>query len=733
MKREVQLYIADTRVDLFKDESINITDSLQNILDISKIFTPFSQSFNLPASSTNNKLFEHYYNYHITDGFDARFQVDARIEINQVPFKKGKIRLDGVGMRNNLPYSYKVVFFGEPSNLNDLFGNEDLSSLNPLSAYDIEYNLSDLLNAFRTGLQSTLTLATSDSNRNIVLPLITLQNYYRYDTSGSGIANNLYTSSFALLKKELKPAIKLKRIIEAIETQYGITFNMSDEITDDFVLAENSDNVITEVNDDFIVLESATVTTKSFFGSEMFDGLYLWLHREKTSKAAPGEAYSGIDFNTRSKKLTLADFSYITGVCSSGDILVGGKLVVNSGESYSIRVRLDGSITSEQGKLIVKDKNTNELLYSEENVSFASGSTTTITITGLTSGTLDQRTYDIQFLIEDQEVQVFAANNTCGDEAMRIIKTVGGVATNHDYGNAGFTLGYNVYIQDYIPKMKIIDFLTGLFKMFNLVAYTKLTSDTIYVETFDNFMSAGTTRDITKYIDINESTIDRSIPYSRVNFRYSEPVTQTSLDYIDKFSQVFGDLSYSAPEKYDGESFEQKLPFERSVLINIQDVSTATTQPSDIIQGWWVDADDKVALGKPFIFFNRNLTTSNPIFSGTESTFNVPSNVSTDVSKNHTLNFNNEYDVYNKEVNTNSLFNRFYQQYIVQTFDKQNRIIKVKAQLPISFMLNYKLNDVIQIGTEEFYINSIRMNLTTGKSELELIVKTSTYTESVLS
>ena len=730
MKREVQLYIADTRVDLFKDESINITDSLQNILDISKIFTPFSQSFNLPASSTNNKLFEHYYNYHITDGFDARFQVDARIEINQVPFKKGKIRLDGVGMRNNLPYSYKVVFFGEPSNLNDLFGNEDLSSLNPLSAYDIEYNLSDLLNAFRTGLQSTLTLATSDSNRNIVLPLITLQNYYRYDTSGSGIANNLYTSSFALLKKELKPAIKLKRIIEAIETQYGITFNMSDEITDDFVLAENSDNVITEVNDDFIVLESATVTTKSFFGSEMFDGLYLWLHREKTSKAAPGEAYSGIDFNTRSKKLTLADYTYVSG---SGDVLSGGKLTVNAGESYSIRVRLDPTTAnSEQGKLIVKDKNTNELLFFEENVTLSTTVTTTITLTDLTSGTLDQRTYDIEFLIEDQNTQVFAAL-TPPSEAMRIIKTVGGVATNHDYENAGFTLGYNVYIQDYIPKMKIIDFLTGLFKMFNLVAYTKLTSDTIYVETFDNFMSAGTTRDITKYIDINESTIDRSIPYSRVNFRYSEPVTQTSLDYIDKFSQVFGDLSYSAPEKYDGESFEQKLPFERSVLINIQDVSTATTQPSDIIQGWWVDADDKVALGKPFIFFNRNLTTSNPIFSGTESTFNVPSNVSTDVSKNHTLNFNNEYDVYNKEVNTNSLFNRFYQQYIVQTFDKQNRIIKVKAQLPISFMLNYKLNDVIQIGTEEFYINSIRMNLTTGKSELELIVKTSTYTESVLS
>ena len=59
----VELYISNTRVDLFKDESVTITDTIVNAKDIAKVFTAFSQQFSLPASSTNNKIFKHYYNY----------------------------------------------------------------------------------------------------------------------------------------------------------------------------------------------------------------------------------------------------------------------------------------------------------------------------------------------------------------------------------------------------------------------------------------------------------------------------------------------------------------------------------------------------------------------------------------------------------------------------------------------------------------------------------------------
>ena len=53
MKRELQLYIQDTRVDLFKDETVSLTDTIQNVRDIAKIFTTFTKTFTLPASSVS--------------------------------------------------------------------------------------------------------------------------------------------------------------------------------------------------------------------------------------------------------------------------------------------------------------------------------------------------------------------------------------------------------------------------------------------------------------------------------------------------------------------------------------------------------------------------------------------------------------------------------------------------------------------------------------------------------
>ncbi len=70
------------RADLFEDESVVITDSLLNVKDIAKVFTPFSQQFNLPASKLNNKLFRHYENFNIENSFDARFRHDAIIKLN---------------------------------------------------------------------------------------------------------------------------------------------------------------------------------------------------------------------------------------------------------------------------------------------------------------------------------------------------------------------------------------------------------------------------------------------------------------------------------------------------------------------------------------------------------------------------------------------------------------------------------------------------------------------------
>ena len=84
--QKLQLYISNERIDLFKDEQVSFNQSIQNIKDPAKIFTEFTQTFTVPASKNNNKIFQHYYNFNITGGFDARNKVDANIELNNVAF-----------------------------------------------------------------------------------------------------------------------------------------------------------------------------------------------------------------------------------------------------------------------------------------------------------------------------------------------------------------------------------------------------------------------------------------------------------------------------------------------------------------------------------------------------------------------------------------------------------------------------------------------------------------------
>ena len=67
---KLQLYIEGEAIELFDDESVSLTQTIQDVRDISKIFTDFSKTFNVPASKINNRFFKHFYNSDIV-GFDS--------------------------------------------------------------------------------------------------------------------------------------------------------------------------------------------------------------------------------------------------------------------------------------------------------------------------------------------------------------------------------------------------------------------------------------------------------------------------------------------------------------------------------------------------------------------------------------------------------------------------------------------------------------------------------------
>ena len=147
----VGIYIQDSetldynRVDLFDDEKISVTSSIQNINDISKTYTDFSQTFTVPASKQNNKIFKHWYENSNDFAFSTLTKANAYIEIDTILFRSGKVQLESANMIDGQPQNYSITFIGELGSLKDIFNGlylKDLSSTEydyvytPISVYE---------------------------------------------------------------------------------------------------------------------------------------------------------------------------------------------------------------------------------------------------------------------------------------------------------------------------------------------------------------------------------------------------------------------------------------------------------------------------------------------------------------------------------------------------------------------------------------------------------------------
>ena len=69
----------------------------------------------------------------------------------------------------------------------------------------------------------------------------------------------------------------------------------------------------------------------------------------------------------------------------------------------------------------------------------------------------------------------------------------------------------------------------------------------------------------------------------------------------------------------------------------------------------------------------------------------------------------------------NSLFNIFYSDYIGDMFSEERRVYVFDAIIPNYILAEIQLNDRLIIGNKRYIINSIKSNLTTGKTKLELL------------
>lgn len=674
--QKVILYIENTVVDLFEDETISLTQTIQNIKEIGKVFVPFSKSFTLPASKTNNKIFKHYYNYDIDNGFDARKKVNAKIELNYLPFQEGKIKLNGVKLKNKVPYAYNVTFFGNTVDLKDILGEDKLGALNWLSNFQRTYTASNV----RTDLQTdgvNITVGGTTYQDAICVPLLSARTELFYDSSvtppdyfnADGTINPLGANLYAVggndngvYFEELKYAIRVWLIVKAIEEQYpDITFSSGSFIKDT--------------------------------SNAQFYDLYMWMHRQK------GFAFKAVEVTNKYVSFP-SDSSSMTRVICTPLFLTVINLFGSQTISYSLTVNV--APASQFTVQLYR----NGVLYGQQ--TFAGGTTGVIL-----SGTMTNGTYDVY-------VTGTGSNS---------IQLEWGVSDPTLFESATFTGTTQVLTsgsvwdsQAQIPDMKVIDFLTGLFKMFNLTAY-KNNAGEIVVQTLDDFYAGGTIRDISRYVDINETEVNVALPYKEVKFEYKGRGTKYAQLFEQEQEIGWGTESYVVDNELTGDVYYVEAPFEHMQFVK---GSSTTVQ-----FGSCVDDNGNPYLGLPILFYRARITSGTNIrfvdAVGSVTIINsycIPMNsVSTSASTNDDTNhFSVEINEYTPTGNFDgSLYANYYENYISDVFNSKRRIIKVKAFLPFSFLIDYSLADTLLINNNLYKINSITTNLQTGESELELL------------
>ena len=207
---ELYIYIDDVarRVEMFNDEKVSVTSSITNYTDIGKLFTEYSSSFTIPASSVNNSIFLHWYESAIEGGFDARVRHDAYIEIDTIPFREGNVQLEKANIKNGYVESYTLTFYGNLTQLKDKFGDDKLK--------DLDYSS---LSHPRTSTE-ILDRIKFDTYE-VCYPLLGNTKEYEYLT---GTSSDITTNAGSVILSDLFPAVRVKTIFDFIQTKYGITF-----------------------------------------------------------------------------------------------------------------------------------------------------------------------------------------------------------------------------------------------------------------------------------------------------------------------------------------------------------------------------------------------------------------------------------------------------------------------------------------------------------------------------
>lgn len=659
----IDLYIGTDKLDLFKDENINLSSSIADVSDITKNTTDFTKSFTVPASDNNNNIFKHYYDANIDGGFDARIKQDGKIELDGIPFKIGKWRLNSVKIKNGLPNSYNINFWGNLVSLKDVLQNDELSVLD-LSDCNHEYTPANV----QTGLTSSLFSDT------VIYNLLAKKRYYYSsdadNTQTDEIANICYAggADTGIVWKDLRPSIKLIKLIEAIEDKYTVANGYEQDI----------------------------IFSRDFFGSSQFDNLYMWLDDEEEALTSPVqiEFDNAGDIEDSGSTFNITENYYVSGDYSA--LYLEIRPSAGFGEvKYSVDRYLDGAFHE-----------SSPTDSGDRNIKFWAKS-----ITDKKHTFFIKTDVSFDFTLTFKEVPYPDTYTALMSEQ---------------------SISVSVKPNELMPQLKTIDFLKGLFSMFKLVVipqndgtiYVNTLKDyyangdildvTEFVDVNNYEVARG---DI-----LNEIMFKFQEPSTILNKQFKE---NTGFYYGDSETFLYDDNG----KLLDGDDLEIELPFEQVIYERLTD--DFADEETNIQYGAIIDENLSATTIKPHIFYNINTAIGTKTIgfiddAGVQTELTSNYNAVSHVNDNNTVSFStvfsNEFNEYTGEEITKTLYYNYYLDYINSIFNIKRRNYTYKANnFPLRLLTELSLNDILKIRDNYYRIDKYDLNLLTGVINFKLI------------
>jgi len=699
----INSYFNFEKLDTYKDETIELTSKLSDIEKLSNVFMDFSNTFTIPASDNNNQLLLHYYDNDIQNAINANIRLFGYIEVDSLPFRYGKIELNGVNKKSFRPSSYKITFYSGLLQLTDLFGDDVLSEL--------DYEKDDLGNltkvydsiskySFDVNTSTIGGLLSGTYSNDVFIPMINSgDKKWDYNTGINDSENkDIYSDAGAISTYELRAALRVIKIIEAIEVKYGINF------------------------------------TRDFFGKAFFNNLFLWLNgmTKKTmylnlenqfvnvSPPVNGQGYNPYlnftDNTINIQKLNIPNNNNKFTLTLYWPYSVAGNLRTYDNTDFTLTVSYEDMRPGREGTVFyTKTKNftQGDLHHFQQDFN---------------ADTLEMNyTEPLKFRIRLDSSKPLIWNNVRFETSFTW-------AYPYDmfvYYYRATSGSYNSYdIGLFMPEMKVLEFLQGIMKMFKLII-TPLSSDEFYVNTIDGYYEDGNIIRLDDYVDNTNIDIEPLKIYNKIKFLYDKTNNVLGKKYRQLKDPVldeigYGDLRANYNSVEYNNSLEVKIPFDNMLYERLDNGSTLV--PVNFLIGESIQVSDSGDVSanqsKPIMFFDNGIVSTTPIkfkigdlspFSQTKVRLFGTTDNELLSQVTHTLNFGAEIDPWHNTRIDNSLYLNYWNNWISTIYSTKQRKYTLDAYLPSILIDRLSLNDRLIISDNRYKINDFTVNLTTGK------------------